>query len=178
MQLKPITAIALPMLLVVVSLSIAGCTTLTTNLTSSPTITSPSASPTQVTNNSWLEHLPIDHGMRVAVSAMRLPTQIDTKEPQPNYKFVAYNCTVQNINASDRPVSIDYLTAQDTRSSSYNCSDLSNDLTISNFKGSAHSQPGDILGGIVVFEVPHEASVLSITYFDGRTRIVSTVLPV
>jgi len=178
MQLKPITAIALPMLLVVVSLSIAGCTTLTINLTSSPTITSPSASPTKVTNNSWLEHLPIDHGMRVAVSAMRLPNQIDTKEPQPNYKFVAYNCTVQNINASDRPVSIDYLTAQDTRSNSYNYSDLSNDLTISNFKGSAHSQPGDLLGGMVVFEVPRNASVLSIPYFDGSTRIVSTVLPV
>ena len=179
MQLKPITAIAVPMLLVVVSLSIAGCTTLTTNHTSSsPTVTSPSASPTQATNNSWLEHLPIDHGMRVAVSALRLPNQIDTKEPKPNNKFVAYNCTVQNINASDRPVSIAYFTAQDTRSNSYNCSDLSNDLTISNFKGSAHSQPGDILGGIVVFEVPHEASVLSITYFDGSTRIVSTVLPV
>jgi Domain of unknown function (DUF4352) len=178
MQLKPITAIAVPMLLVVVSLSIAGCTTLITNHTSSPTITSPSASPTQVTNNSWLEHLPIEHGMRVAVSAMRLPNQIGTKEPQPNYKFVAYNCTVQNINASDRPVSIDYFTAQDTRSNSYNCSDVSNDLTISNFKGSAHSQPGDILGGIVIFEVPRDASVLSITYFDGSTRIVSTVLPV
>lgn len=116
--------------------------------------------------------------MRVAVSAMRLPNQIDTKEPQPNYKFVAYNCTVQNVNASDRPVSIDCFTAQDTRSNSCNCSDLSNDLTISNFKGSAHSQPGDILGGIVVFEVSHEASVLSITYFDGSTRIVTTVLPV
>jgi len=37
---------------------------------------------------------------------------------------------------------------------------------------------GDILGGIVVFEVPHEASVLSITYFDGNARIVTTVLPV
>lgn len=116
--------------------------------------------------------------LRVAVSAMRLPNQIDTKEPQPNYKFVAYNCTVQNVNASDRPVSIDCFTAQDTRSNSCNCSDLSNDLTISNFKGLAHSQPGDILGGIVVFEVSHEASVLSITYFDGSTRIVTTVLPV
>jgi hypothetical protein len=178
MRLKPARAIAFPMLLVVVSLSIAGCTTLMTNLTSSPTITSPSASPTQVTTNPWLEHLPIDHGMRVAVSATRLPNLIDTIEPQPSYKFVAYNCTVQNINASDRPVSIDYFTAQDTRGNSYHCSDLSNVLTISNFKGSARSQPGDILGGIVVFEVPHDASVLSIAYFDGSTRIVSTVLPV
>ena len=58
--------------------------------------------------------------MRVAVSAMQLPNQIGTQEPQPHYKFIAYNCTVQNINASDRPVSIDYLTAQDTRGNSYN----------------------------------------------------------
>ncbi|MEI7827812.1 MAG: DUF4352 domain-containing protein, partial [Euryarchaeota archaeon] len=97
---------------------------------------------------------------------------------QPNYKFVAYNCTVQNINASDRPVVITYFSAQDTRGNSYNFSSLSDDLVISNFKGSAHSQPGDILGGVIVFEVPRDASVLSITYFDGSTRIVSTVLPV
>jgi hypothetical protein len=116
--------------------------------------------------------------MRVAVSATRLPNQISTQEPQPNYKFVAYNCTVQNINASDRPVAINYFTAQDTRGNSYNFSGLSNDLAISNFNGSAHSQPGDLLGGIVVFEVQRDASVLSITYFDGITRIISTVLPV
>jgi hypothetical protein len=116
--------------------------------------------------------------MRVAVSATRLPNQIGRQEPQPSYEFVAYNCTVQNINASDRPVAISYFTAQDTRGNSYNFSSLSNDLTIGNFKGSAHSQPGDILGGIVVFEVPRDASVLSITYFDGSTRIVNTVLPV
>jgi hypothetical protein len=177
MQSKPIAAVVV-LSLVVASLFVAGCTTSTTNQTSSPTIASVSASPTQVTSNTWLEHLPTNHGMRVAVSATRLPNQIGRQEPQPSYEFVAYNCTVQNINASDRPVAISYFTAQDTRGHSYNFSSLSNDLTIGNFKGSAHSQPGDILGGIVVFEVPRDASVLSITYFDGSTRIVNTVLPV
>jgi hypothetical protein len=178
MEFKLITAIAVLLLLVVVSLSIAGCTTTTTNQTSSSTIASPSASPTLNTTNTWWEHLPTDHGMRVAVSAMRLPNQIDTQQPHPNYKFVAYNCTVLNINASDRPVAINYFTAQDTQGNSYHFSGLSNDLASNNFKESVHSQPGDILGGVVVFEVPRDASVLSITYFDGSTRIVSTVLPV
>lgn len=177
MQLKPIAVMAV-LSLVVASLLVSGCTTSTTNQTSSPTKTSPSASSTQLTNNTWLENLPTNHGMRVAVSATRLPSQIGTQEARPNCKFVAYNCTVQNINATDRPVAINYFTAQDTRGNSYSCGNLSNDLTISNFKWSAHSQPGDNLGGIVVFEVPHEASVLSITYFDGNTRIVTTVLPV
>jgi hypothetical protein len=166
------------MLIVIVVLAVAGCTTPTTNQTSSPIVTSPSAVPTQTTGNSWLEHLPTNHGMRVGVSAIRLPDQIGTQEPQPNYRFVAYNCTVQNVNASDRPVAITYFTAQDTRGNSYNSSGLSNDLTTSTFKGSAHSQPGDTLGGIVVFAVPQDTSVLSITYFDGITRIVNTVLPV
>jgi hypothetical protein len=177
MQFKPTTVIIV-LSLAIASLLISGCTTNTTNQTSSPTVISPSASITQVTGNTWWEHLPIDHGMRVAVSATRLPDQIGKEEPQPNYEFVAYNCTVLNINASDRPVAINYVTAQDTRGNSYNFSSLSNGLTSGNFKESAHSQPGDILGGIVVFEVPHDASVLSITYFDGSTRIVSTVLPV
>lgn len=177
MQLKPI-AVMVVLSLVVALLLVSGCTTSTTNQTSSPTITSPSASSTQLTNNTWLEHLPTNQGMRVAVSATRLPSQIGTQEAQPYYKFVAYNCTVQNINASDRPAAFNYFTAQDTRDNSYNAGGLSNDLTTSTFKGSAHSQPGDMLGGIVVFAVPQDASVLSITYFDGITRIVSTVLPV
>lgn len=176
MQLKPITAVVV-LSLVVTSFVVAGCTTSTTNQTSSPTIAFPSAS-TQVTSDTWLEYLPINHGMRVAVSATRLPNQIGTQEPQPGYEFVAYNCTVQNVKASDRPVVINYFTAQDTKGNSYNFNGLSNDLAIGKFMPSARSQPGDILGGMVIFEVPRDASVLSITYFDGCTKSVSTVLPV
>lgn len=166
------------MLIVIVVLAVAGCITPITNQTSSPIVTSPSAVPIQITGNTWLEHLPTNHGMRVGVSAIRLPDQIGTQEPRPNFRFVAYNCTVQNVNASDRPVAITYFTAQDTHGSSYNSSGLSNDRTTSSFRGSADSQPGNTFGGIVVFEVPRDVSVLSITYSHGITRIVSTVLPV
>jgi hypothetical protein len=177
MEVKSVTTGAL-LLLLVVAVSATGCATSTKNQTSSPTVISQSASPTQTTSNAWWEHLPTDHGMRVAVSAMRLPSELSKQEPRPNHTFVAYNCTVLNVNATDRPVAINYVTAQDTRGNSYACSDLSNNLMTSPFKGSAWSQPGDILGGVVIFEMPQDASVLSITYFDGSTRIVSTVLPV
>ncbi|MGZ8892986.1 MAG: hypothetical protein ACXW1R_08690 [Halobacteriota archaeon] len=177
MEVKSATAGAL-LLLLVVAVSATGCATSTTSQTPSPTVISQSASPTQTTSSAWWEHLPTNHGMRVAVSAMRLPTELSTQEPRPNHTFVAYNCTVLNINATDRPVDINYVMAQDTRGNSYTCGDVSNNLMTSPFKGSARSQPGDILGGVVVFEMPQDAAVLSLTYFDGSTRIVNTVLPV
>ena len=82
---------------------------------------------------------------------------------------------MKNVNAPKRGIIItrNYLSLQDTQGRNYNVSGYSD--AVGPFNWSSHSQPGDVLGGIVVFEVPQNATLKSLTYFDGTTKIVTTL---
>jgi len=150
--------VAIIVFVMVVSSSIVGCT-------SQQQTTQTIGNATAATNAD----------MAVAVKPVTLSQQIGTETPRPGYKFVAYDCTVKNINAQGRAVAINYFTLEDTQGKVYNFSGLSSDPSINNFKWSSHSQPGDTLGGVVVFEVPRNATLASLTYFDGSTKVLTTL---
>ena len=155
MQFKPITAIII-LLLVVASLLVAGCT-------SSQQTTTQSTGTTSTNQN-----------IAVTVKAVQSPSQISSETPRPGYKWAVYNTTVKNVNAPNKAITRNYFSAQDTQGRNYNVSGgLSEQIAPYNF--STHSQPGDVLGGIVVFEVPQNATLKSLTYFDGTTKIVTTL---
>jgi hypothetical protein len=153
--MKPTTAIIV--LLLVASLSVVGCTNTTTHQLNQSTESAPA------TNS----------GIEVVVKAMQSPSRIGTETPRSVYRFVAYNTTVKNVDAPNRVITRNYFSLQDTMSRNYNMSGLSDSL--GPFNWSSHSQPGDALGGIVVFEVPQNATLKSLTYFDGTTKIVTTL---
>jgi hypothetical protein len=156
MKLKPITAIAV-LVLVVAFLSVAGCTT------QQQTTQSGNATPATTAD------------MSVAAKVVQTPQQIGGETPRPGYKFVAYNCTVKNINAQNRPIAPNYWSLMDTGGRVYNISGLTIVQSLNPFGGTSHSQPRDVISGPVFFEVPQNATLKSLTYNDGSTNIVTTI---
>jgi hypothetical protein len=154
MQLKPIAAITV---LLLVSLSIAGCTS-TQNVT------------TQGTPSNKLGY------MGVNVTQVPAPTSIGSvslfNTPEAGYKFVFFNATVTNINASSvglgRTVSADYFTLHDSNGHAYGVSPLVSDLHIAGFPHNVITHPGDKVNGLLPFEVLQNATLVNLVYSDNR----------
>jgi Domain of unknown function (DUF4352) len=141
MQFKPITAIAV-LLLVVASLSVCGCTSSTTSNTS---------------DNTKLGY------MDVKVTSVPSTATIGNQSistPKPGYKFVMYNTTVTNINATKRNVHTSFFTLHDSNNYTYSAS------YASTFPNNVFTNPGDKVNGILIFEVPQNAKLVNLVYND------------
>jgi len=159
MQFKPITAIIV-LLLVVASLLVSGCTTTNNTATNEPTTSD----------------------MSVTVKSVALSQQDQLAANKPGYKFVAYNCTVNNTGTKSRPVGYNSWELRDMQGGVYAPALATNvsgtvwsRITNGNWWNPTTSNPRDVLRGIVVFEVPQNATLTSLTYNDGVTKIVTTL---
>jgi uncharacterized protein YceK len=144
MQLKPITALIV-LLLVVVSLSMAGCTSSTTN-------TNPA-------------------NVNVTAKAVQSPQQFsNVVTPSPGNKYVMYNLTFTNINAPNTQVDGYFSFALlDANNNVYPTHQLIQSRYLSNAfpYGSTKTQPGDKVSGNMVFEVPQNATLVKLRYHDN-----------
>ena len=141
----------------VASLLVAGCTQTTTN--------------TQSSNGSATE----TGGITATAKAVTMPALQHTVTPTPSNKYIAYNCSVTNVNAKDRSVNYMYWTLRDAQGNVYTPSWFPGDATaIHQFNG-VQSQPGDVVKGLVVYDVPQSIQPKSITYDDGQSRVVVTL---
>lgn len=153
--------LAIIVLVFVASLSIAGCT-------SQQQTTQSIGNATPATNADML----------VAVKAVALSPQDQLAANKTGFKFVAYNCTVKNVGAKSRSIGYNSWELRDTQGSVYAPALAVNvtgqewsKITEGNWwNPSGTSEPGDILHGIVVFEVPQNAQLKSLTYDDGVTE--------
>jgi len=107
--------------------------------------------------------------MSVKIANATVPTQIALKTtPKTGYKFVAYNATVTNENATDRQVHANMFALHDSNKYVYNTDYLIQ--TNQSFNAFPYvykmTQPGDKVNGILVFEVPQNAKLTSLTYDD------------
>jgi uncharacterized protein YceK len=183
MEFKPIAATVV-LLVMVVSLLVAGCTQTTTQSVSSPSPTqSPNASVAQPTNqatnqatttvgNSNLALIIEDPGeevinhMQISAAATTVPQQISTYTPKTGYKFVGFNCTVKNINAApNQETSAGYWYLRDTTGHVYDIANAT--FALANIFDTVRTQPGDVVNGVIVFEVPQNAQLKSLTYDYG-----------
>ena len=156
MQLRSITIIAV-LLFVAASLLVAGCTQTTTT--------------TQSSNGSAAE----TGGITATAKAVTMPALQHTVAPETGNKYIAYNCSVTNVNAKERSVNYMYWTLRDAQGNVYAPSWFPGDaMAIHQFNG-VQSQPGDVVKGLVVFDVPQTIQPKSITYDDGQSRIVVTL---
>jgi hypothetical protein len=154
MQLKQITAVAV-LLLMVASLLVSGCTT------------------TQNTAQNAAQGT-----MSVKVTQVPAPATIGSPyvyAPKHGYKFVMFNTTVTNINANSRNVHTLFFTLHDSNNNAYSVSQATNDKSIAGFPNNVVTQPGDKVNGLLVFEVPQNATLKSLTYNDGLTEIVTNL---
>lgn len=156
MRLKPITAIIV-LLLVVTPLLVAGCT---------------ASTPASSQNN----------GISVAATSLGSSNSLIgefnlTENATPGNKFVTYAVYCENINAKDRQMGNPYwLKLCDTDGYVY-----SHDLNtgsaqqqvggtmLKGLDGEMNTQPGDNYAGVIVFQIPTNATPKSLTYDDSST---------
>jgi hypothetical protein len=136
MRLKPIT--------VIVSLSIAGCTSSTTN-------TNP------------------ENKVNVTAKSVQSPQQFNVSTPSPGNKYVLYNVTFTNTNAPNTRVSGYFSFALlDANNNVYAVNQLIQSRYLSQAfpYGSTTTQPGDKVSGRLVYEVPQNATLVALRYHD------------
>ncbi|MGZ7132017.1 MAG: DUF4352 domain-containing protein [Halobacteriota archaeon] len=150
-------ALVAVLLLVVASLSVGGCTTQNTTTQS-----------TQDTN-----------ALNITYKAVSVPQKHGSgnyagERPAAGNKYVGYNATVKNVNAKDRSVAFNFFELRDTQGGVYQHDGMTGMAGINKF-GNYRTEPGDVVNGTLVFEVPQNATFKSLTYDDGATKIVTTL---
>ena len=110
-------------------------------------------------------------GMTASVTKVSVSQDV-ASNLRAGYKYVGYNCTVKNIDANDRAVGYNFWTLRDTQGGVYNPVWLTS--ATGQFGGTT-SEPGDNIHGLVVFEVPQNVTLKSLTYSDGIAKIVTTL---
>ena len=148
MELKPITAVVV-LLLVVASLLVSGCTTSTTQNISTGQQTVNSASAKE----------------QVSAVNVTVPQQIGLQTPKTGYKFVGFNVTTKDISANPGQSDAAYWTLRDTSGHVYTYSDNATyDMANVGKLPILKMYPGDTVSGIIIFEVPQNATLKSLTY--------------
>jgi len=163
MQLKPITAIIV-LSLVVASLLVSGCTS-TPTPTSGPSTVGPA--------KETVTAIPANVREQVSAINVTLPQQIGPYAPKADYKFVGFNVTIKNINVNSSSVNAGDWTLRDTEGNIYQTTIATYSTAINGLKN-VYTQPGDNVSGIIVYEVPQNVTLKSLTYYSGYQR---TILP-
>jgi len=172
MQLRPITAIAV-LLLVVASLLVSGCTTskneqtVQANSTNTPSQNSPTVSVTATSLGS-ANSVTTNHG--AVISSLN------------GNKFVKYAVYFENIKAKGVDADMgnpNSLKLRDTKSNLYSfdtntfgiADQQVNGKTLKGLTVQIGTRPGDKYSGIVVFQIPTNATPKSLTYDDYVNKI-------
>ncbi len=132
-------------LVVAAALAVAGCTTPTTNPSSTPS-----------------------GSISVTAKEARIPQHIGQHTPKEGSKYVAYNVTTTNENAPSRQTQAYFFTLLDSDNRVYNVDYLvlANKSIHAYPEAFTRTQPGDKVNGIIVFEVPQNATLVSLRYDD------------
>jgi uncharacterized lipoprotein YajG len=172
MKLKPITAIAV-LLLLVASLLISGCTTSRNEQTVQVSATNTPSGKTTVsvtaTHLDSMNSYNTKHGGPLITAT-------------PSYKFVKYAVYVQNINAKDMQLgNPNFIKLRDTAGNIYSYDSIAtynldtqqvNGTKLDGLMDELNTQPGDKLSGFIVFQIPTSATPKSLTYDDYTNNIV------
>lgn len=169
MQFKPITALIV-ISLVAVSLSVAGCPDSTTS-SPSPSdvqgkVSSPQATAVPTANN--------DAQLRVSATQATVPQQIGTYTPKAGYKYVAFNVTIRNIAAPKYYTNAYDWQLRDTAGGVYKPATPTYSSEIEGLDGT-NTMPGDIVSGLIVYEVPQNATLKSITWSGGLNNVILNI---
>jgi predicted small secreted protein len=135
-------------LVMIASLSVAGCTSSTTNTTQGTA----SLKATQVT----------------APQAIGSPY---TYTPKQGYKFVMFNTTVTNTASNSRNTHTLFFTLHDSNGNTYGISQATNDKSIAGYPNNVMMNPGDKVTGLLVFEIPQNANLVNMVYHDDYSSV-------
>jgi hypothetical protein len=94
------------------------------------------------------------------------PAQVGSFVPRQGNQYVFYNVTLDNVNATSRPASLLFFAAHDTANNTYGTDPATFDPSIHGFPAATLTRPGDVVNGVVVFQVPQNTTVTTLTYND------------
>ncbi len=112
----------------------------------------------------------LTNSIGISAKAIPSPQQFDGSPltPSPGNKYVLYNVTLTNTNAQDRQVSPLFFALHDASNNVYNIQELIQSRYLSQAfpSGYTMTQPGDKVSGRIVFEVPQNVKLVTMTYDD------------
>jgi hypothetical protein len=161
MQLNPITAIAV-LSIVVVSLLVVGCTTTTQNTVQS---TASATRQQQATD-------PLTVTIKATGSSMQVGSFFSSKA---GYTYVFYNATVKNNNVKNQVVSPGFFSLRTSDGRVYDVDPAMYDKSVDSLQNVQRTQPGDIVSGTIIFQLPLNATTTSILYNDNTHKITTNL---
>ena len=158
---------ALPLVLIstILSISIAGCTQ---QQTTAPIGNASAAAGSAAAGGSNQ----VVNGITATATQVVVPSSLGGA-PKLG-KFVAFDCTVKNVNANLRYVGTEYWTLRDASGTVYYPAGVS--YLPGNRFGPATTSPGDVMKGTVIFDVSQNAQLKSLTYNDYAFSKVTLTL--
>jgi len=115
----------------------------------------------------------LNNAISIAAKSVESPQQFNVSTPSPGNKYVLYNVTLTNMNARDRQVSPLFFALHDANNNVYNIHQLIQSRYLSQAfpYGYTITQPGDKMSGRIVFEVPQNAKLVTLTYDDHLVEL-------
>ena len=184
MQLKPITAIIV-LLLVVASLLVSGCTTSRNEQTVQSNSTgTPASGQNNPTVSASGQNSPT---VSVTATSLGSSTTLSSSYGTPTAaatgsKFVTYAVYFKNINAKGTDSDMGNpteITLRDTNGNIYSYETFTYSMekqvkgvTLKGLTSQSNTQPGDKYGGLVVFQIPTSATPKTLTYDDYTNKII------
>ncbi len=143
----------------------------------------PSAASSTV-NNTLTVNPSTNASLKIIAKPVKLSPQQQNAAQKTGYKFVAYNCTAVNVGTTSKNAAYNTWTLRDAQGHVYEAAsgvNVTGTEWQSITKGmwwnpSGDFEPGRILNGIVVFEVPQNVQQFkSLTYHSGTDKIVTNL---
>jgi Domain of unknown function (DUF4352) len=157
---------ALPLLFIcaLVLSATTGCTTQDT--TQSVVNQSADQSNQQSTTN------PISVAVKAAGTSMQVGSY---NTPKAGYKYVRYEATVKNNNIKDLHVNPTYFTLRTSDSKVYDVDSAMYDSSVNGFEMVTKTQPGDVVTGTIIYQIPQGATPKSILYDDYSHKVTTNL---
>jgi hypothetical protein len=95
--------------------------------------------------------------------------------PKTGYKYVSYSVTFKNNNAKNQAVSPGFLSLRTSDGKVYDVDSATYDSSVDGFQNVFSTQPGDVVTGTIIFQIPQSATPTSILY-NEYTHTVTTNL--
>ena len=114
--------------------------------------------------------------MSVTVKSAGSSMQVGSfNTPKAGYKYVLYNTTVKNNNVKSQGISPGFFTLRLSNGNVTNVDSAMYDPSINGLQNVMSSQPGDVVSGVIIFQIPTDATPQSIVYNDISHKITTNL---
>lgn len=95
--------------------------------------------------------------------------------PKTGFEYVSYNATVTNNKVPNLMISPSYFSLKTSDGKVYDTDSAMYDSSVNGFQLVSSSQPGDVVSGTIIFQIPTTATPASILYNDYSHMITTTL---